>query len=222
MRIDPKDTSTYESQRHRMVDEQLRKRGISNKRLLEVMDKVPRHLFVPLNYRRQAYKDYPLPIGSNQTISQPYIVAEMIQALCPLSGTKKILEIGTGSGYQTALLAELSDNVVSIESSLDLFVSAEHRLRDLGYSNITLVIGDGTTGVPSGAPYDKIIASGSLPDIPQQLITQLKPNGIAVFPVGTRQYQQLVTVNKQDGKITKNNLSPCRFVPLIGKAGWSN
>lgn len=204
-----------------MVKHQLRARGIADEDVLTVMGRVARHLFVPFSLREEAYEDHPLPIGEGQTISQPYIVALMTEALCA-TGKAKILEIGTGSGYQTAILAELANTVFTVERSSTLSSGAQQHLRDLGYDNIQFVVGDGTLGLPAQAPFDRIIATGSLPRLPQGLLDQLAPDGICVLPVGDRFLQRLLQVKKVGSSVEQHNLVACCFVPLIGEEGWSS
>ena len=209
----------YAAKRRDMTEEQLRARGIDDSRVLATMEKIPRHVFVPPNLQAEAYADYPLPIGGGQTISQPYIVAIMTVALT-LSPTDKVLEIGTGSGYQTAILAELSHTVFTVERAADLSRTAQQRLNDIGYENIHFIIGDGTLGLPRSAPFHKILATGSLPKIPQRLLNQLSENGILVAPVGGRTLQQLLRVQRTGSTPKRENLGACCFVPLVGEAGW--
>jgi len=204
-----------------MVDHQLRARGIADVKLLSVMRKVPRHRFVSPNLWKEAYADHPLPIGEGQTISQPYIVALMSEAL-HLSGEEKVLEIGTGSGYQTAILAELANTVITIERSSVLSQTARERLVQLGYRDICFVVGDGTLGLPTQEPFDRILATGSLPCTPKGLLDQLSNSGILVLPVGDKTLQRLVQIKKTGSSHTKKDLGACRFVPLIGKEGWSS
>ncbi len=204
-----------------MVDYQLRARGIADERLLVVMGQVARHRFVSPTLKKEAYADHPLPIGEGQTISQPYIVALMSEALS-LSGNEKVLEIGTGSGYQTAILAELAGTVFTIERSSALSQAARERLRRLGYHNIRFVVGDGTLGLPADAPFDRILATGSLPRIPPTLLEQLAENGILVLPVGNMALQRLMQVIQSGSSHKKRDLGACRFVPLVGKEGWSS
>lgn len=203
-----------------MVEQQIRARGIIEPHVLAALEQIPRHRFVPPSLRYEAYADHPLPIGSGQTISQPYIVAVMTEALS-LTPTDKVLEIGTGSGYQTALLATLANKVFTIERSRALLQTAQKRLEHLGYENIVFIIGDGTFGLPEEAPFDKILATGSLPEPPAELLRQLAPNGIFVGPVGGRLLQQLVRVERRGSSYRTQKLGACCFVPLIGKAGWS-
>jgi len=204
-----------------MVDHQLRARGIGDERLLVVMEQVARHRFVSPALEKDAYTDHPLPIGEGQTISQPYIVALMSEALC-LSGEEKVLEIGTGSGYQTAILAKLADTVITIERSSSLSQAAHQRLQLLGYRNVRFLIGDGTVGLPEEAPFDRILATGSLPRIPTALLEQLAADGILVLPVGNKVLQRLIQVTRSGTLHKKRDLGACRFVPLIGKEGWSS
>ena len=206
--------------RREMIEKQIRLRGVHDERLLAVMEEIPRSLFVPPNLRNRAYDDTPLPIGEGQTISQPFIVAEMTAAL-KLTGTEKILEIGAGSGYQTAILSKLSRHVVAVERIPSLAAKAKHILGELGYENIDLVVDDGTQGFPAMAPYDRILAAAASPSIPQPLLEQLVEGGIMVLPVGDRWHQQLLMVTKREGKPEIKRLGGCVFVPLIGKHGFS-
>ncbi|MBF8257680.1 MAG: protein-L-isoaspartate o-methyltransferase [Actinobacteria bacterium] len=205
--------------RHRMVAEQIRARGIRDERLLAVMGGTPRHLFVPSNLSARAYDDGPLPIGDGQTISQPYIVAEMTAAL-RLAGTEKVLEIGTGSGYQTAILCRLAKEVVTVERLSTLQASAEITLRESGVDNVRFRTGDGSTGIPDEAPFDRIIVTAAAPGVPPPLFEQLSEGGIIVIPIGGRWEQDLVRVTKESGKERKDFLGGCRFVPLIGEFGF--
>lgn len=207
--------------RYAMVECQLRSRGIVDERVLQVMEQIPRHRFVPALLQEEAYADHPLPIGEGQTISQPYIVALMTQALS-LTGAEKVLEIGTGSGYQTAILAELADDVFTIERSFFLSQAAQERLRRLGYANVHFVVGDGTLGLPEEMPFDRILATGSLPRLPQGLLDQLTADGILVLPVGRRSLQRLVQVTRSGSSLKQRDLGACSFVPLIGEEGWSS
>ncbi len=205
--------------RDRMVETQLISRGIHDPRVLAAMRKVPRHLFVSEALQSQAYADHPLPIGDKQTISQPYIVALMTEAL-QLQGTEKVLEIGTGSGYQTAILAELADQVFSIERLPSLLHNARKILEELGYRNVVLKVGDGTVGWPEEAPFDAILVSAGAPQVPQPLVDQLAMGGRLILPVGDRLTQDLVLVERVPEGIRKKSLGGCRFVDLIGKWGW--
>ena len=211
---------TFASKRRAMVIDQLESRDIRDKHVLSAMGRVPRHLFVPPSLRDQAYEDYPLPIGEGQTISQPYIVALMTQAL-DLRPEDKVLEIGTGSGYQTAILAELSGVVYSVERLGPLAMRARTNLYSQGYTNIFLISGDGTKGLPECAPFNKIIVTAAAPRVPDTLLEQLKNGGKMVVPVGGKQVQDLQLVEKAlNGRLTKRSLGGCRFVPLIGNEGW--
>jgi protein-L-isoaspartate(D-aspartate) O-methyltransferase len=205
--------------RARMVESQIRRRGVRDERVLAAMSKVPRHAFVPKAWALEAYSDFPLPIGEGQTISQPYIVAVMTEALS-LGGSERVLEIGTGSGYQTAILAELADSVWTVERSAVLIRGAEARLSDLGYRNVHFVAGDGTVGLAGEAPFDRIVATGSLPSVPEGLLGQLSAGGILVAPVGRLHDQELVRVERAAEGSRRRDLGPCRFVPLIGAGGW--
>jgi len=209
----------FEKARERMVDLQIVRRGIKDPRVIAAMKKVPRHFFVPESMRSQAYEDHPLPIEEKQTISQPYIVALMTEAL-QLKGHEKVLEIGTGSGYQTAILAELADKVFTIERIPLLAEKARKRLEELGYKNIVYRIGDGTLGWPEEAPFDGILVSAAAPSIPQPLIDQLAMGGRLIIPVGDRLSQELVLVERVPEGIRKSFLGGVRFVDLIGKWGW--
>jgi protein-L-isoaspartate(D-aspartate) O-methyltransferase len=207
-----------EDQRIKMVERQIAGRGIKDEKLIEVMKKVPRHLFVPLEIRHLAYQDSPLSIGEGQTISQPYMVAIMVE-LMEIRGSDKILEIGTGSGYQTAILAEMGAEVYTVERIPSLAIQAENLLKDLGYK-IEYKIGDGSTGWKDKGEFDKIIVSAASPDIPGSLIDQLAEGGILVIPAGDRLIQNLIKIEKNHNGITRTHHGGCAFVPLIGAEGW--
>lgn len=210
----------YQQQRADMVESQLRARGIRDERILDAMLKVPRHFFVPLTYRDHAYSDNPLPIGDQQTISQPFIVALMLQALAP-KGTEIALEIGTGSGYQTALLAELCAMVYTLERSPRLGDQASKRLAELDYKNVECHIGDGSQGLPDMSPFDIIIVSAAAPLLPGPLCSQLNPKGgRMIIPVGDRDKQRLQLVRRNGDEWRVRNLSQVRFVPLVGLYGF--
>ncbi|ACS79869.1 protein-L-isoaspartate(D-aspartate) O-methyltransferase [Maridesulfovibrio salexigens] len=214
MRIDPKRS------RLKMVEEQIAARGVADKNVLDAMRRVPRHMFVQDALASRAYSDSALPIGEGQTISQPYIVAVMSELLQIESG-HKVLEIGTGSGYQAAVLAEMGADVFSVERIRKLFISARKLLFDMRYFNIQLKLDDGTMGWPENAPYDRIIVTAGGPEIPQYLIDQLADPGILVIPVGgQRRVQRLMLVTKTDGKIETTDMGGCAFVDLVGKQGW--
>ncbi len=205
--------------RERMVETQIAARGIHDRRLLDAMKKVPRHLFVDEALWDQAYSDFPLPIGHGQTISQPYIVARMTQEL-GLQGHEKVLEIGTGSGYQTAILAELANKVYSVERIPALLPRAKKILDQLGYHNVLIKLDDGTWGWKEHAPYDAIIVTAGTPVIPEPLLEQLKDPGVMVVPVGDEYSQTLTRITKRDGNIETKYLEGVRFVKLIGDHGW--
>jgi protein-L-isoaspartate(D-aspartate) O-methyltransferase len=197
-----------------MVRYQIYERGIVNNEILKAMRKVPRHLFVPVVYEKEAYDDYPLPIGFGQTISQPYVVAYMTEAVKP-NRHKKVLEIGTGSGYQAAVLSELTDTVYTIEIIPELASEAKARLKNLGYKNIICKSGDGYNGWSEHAPFDIIIVTAAASEIPKPLVDQLAENGRLVIPVGESGYvQELMLLINKNGKIEKKRLAPVRFVPL--------
>lgn len=210
----------YKSARLRMVDAQIRRRGISDTRVLTAMEKVPRHRFVPRDQVSGAYEDHPLPIGYGQTISQPYIVALMTECL-KLEAGDRVLEVGTGSGYQAAILSQLVEKVFSIEIVEPLGLSARKRLAELGYSNVEVRIGDGYLGWPDEAPFDAIIVTAAPETIPQPLIDQLADGGSMVVPVGLH-YQELVLLSKQKGKIQQRSIASVRFVPMVSEPGRGN
>lgn len=203
-----------------MVSEQIEGRNLRNPRVLTAMRQVERHRFVPENLRHSAYVDAPLPIEHGQSISQPYIVALMTDLL-NLVGTEKVLDVGTGSGYQAAILSLLADRVISIERVPELADTARRRLQELGYANVTVVVGDGTLGWPEEAPYDGIlVAAGSL-TVPPPLLEQLTPGGSLVIPLGDSDMQTLYRITKrEDGTTQRECFGPVVFVPLIGHHGW--
>ncbi len=205
--------------RERMVVEQLERRGIRDERVLAAMRKVPRHLFVDLSLAHRAYDDHPLPIGERQTISQPYMVALMTAAL-ELRGTERVLEIGTGSGYQAAILAELAHWVYSIERIPSLAERAERILARLGYRNISIAVGDGSLGWPEAAPFEAIIVTAGAPDVPLALLEQLQLGGRLVIPVGPPCSQTLRRVMKGEKGFQQESLASCVFVKLVGEHGW--
>jgi protein-L-isoaspartate(D-aspartate) O-methyltransferase len=202
-----------------MVETQLISRGISDRKVLEAFNSVPRHEFVGSEYRDIAYSDAPLPIGSGQTISQPYMVALMTQCL-GLKGADTVLEIGSGSGYQAAILSRIAGKVYSVERVPALASSAASTLKSLGCSNVEIVVGDGTLGLPEHAPYDGIIVTAGSPDVPQSLMNQLKQGARLVIPVGGEFSQALTVVERHGDKIKATEICGCVFVPLIGKEGW--
>jgi len=212
----------YEHERKKMVEEQIIRRGITDERVIKAMLKVPREMFVEEALQQKAYGDHPLPIGCEQTISQPFMVALMSQYL-KLSGTEKVLEIGTGSGYQAAILAELAQKVYTIERVKTLYEKAQKLLLEkLRYKNIVTILGDGTLGMINFAPFDRIIVTAAAPDIPKPLIDQLVDNGILVIPKGDKFFQSLVIVTKKNGEVYTHDAGGCVFVPLVGKWGWKN
>ncbi|MBN2620825.1 protein-L-isoaspartate(D-aspartate) O-methyltransferase [candidate division WOR-3 bacterium] len=213
------EVSEWKVERERMVKEQIIARGIKDQRVIDAMKQVPRHLFVEPTYYHQAYKDYPLPIGHDQTISQPYMVASMTELL-EVTGNEKTLEIGTGSGYQTAVLALLCDKVYTIERISELRQHAATLLDQLGFRNVSLMVGDGSLGWSTYAPYDAILVTAGAPEIPNALIAQLAENGRLVIPVGDEYSQVLNLVKKHKGRIYRKEFFSCAFVPLIGKEGW--
>ena len=205
--------------RQNMVETQLRARGIRDERLLIAMAQVPRHDFVEPRYRDQAYEDHPVPIGAGQTVSQPYIVALMLELL-QLDPTSKVLEIGTGSGYQTAVLAKLAAHVYTVERHPQLAREAQETLSRLGLTNVTVLVGDGSQGLPDQAPFDAIVVSAAAPQIPAPLLDQMSEHGRMIIPVGPPEVQELQLVRKREGKPLISLLEGCRFVPLIsGVAG---
>lgn len=210
----------FDITRRRMVETQIIGRGIKDRRVIDTMLKVPRNIFVEEAMAAQAYSDSALPIGEKQTISQPYMVALMSEML-QLTGREKVLELGTGSGYQTAILAELADRVYTIERIRPLALRARKALDRLHYLNVNLKIGDGTDGWPEEAPFDGIIVTAGAPEVPVHLVEQLALGGRLVIPVGNEIDQTLVRITKgQDGIVTREESVPCRFVKLIGKYGW--
>jgi protein-L-isoaspartate(D-aspartate) O-methyltransferase len=215
------DTYPRADERSRMVEHQIRARGITNPRLLSAMAEIPRHIFIPPPYNASAYTDAPLPIGNGQTISQPYIVALMTELLNPKPGDH-ILEIGAGSGYQAAVLSLLVRQVTTIERIPAVAALAKKNLADIGRKNISIIIGDGTRGYPQNAPYEGIIITAATPEIPQPLVDQLGDGGILVAPVGERVSQELMTLKKSGDGMTRSSHGGVRFVPLIGEYGWAD
>ena len=199
-----------------MVESQLRARGLADERVLAAFSRVPRHEFAPERYRDQAYEDHPLPIGEGQTISQPYIVAIMLEAL-GLSTTDKVLEVGTGSGYVTGLLAELAAEVVSIERHASLADAARALIESMGYKNVRIATGDGSRGFPESAPYNAIIVSAAAPELPLELVRQLAEGGRMIIPVGRDDSQQLQLVEMRNGQPRTILRELCRFVPLVSE-----
>jgi len=214
-----KEEMKFGRQREQMVRKQIEARGITDPRVLAAMRKVPRHLFVSEALWDQAYGDYPLPIGAQQTISQPYIVAEMTQAL-QLTEDDRVLEIGTGSGYQAAILAEIAYRVYTVERIHSLYIAARRLFDRLHYHNIIMRYSDGSAGWDAEAPFDAIIVTAGAPEIPQSLVSQLGPGGRLVIPVGDQHTQELVRIYRDEHGIQRTSLGGCRFVKLIGEHGW--
>ena len=214
--IGPQDLA---ERRNRMVEEQLRGRGIRDERVLTAMGRVPRERFVAPEYAWDAYADGPLPIGSGQTVSQPYMVAAMVEAL-EVRPSDRVLEVGTGTGYEAAVLAELAGEVWTIERHGELAEEARHFLSELGYSNVHIVCGDGSLGLPQQAPFNKIVVAAGAPQAPPSLIAQLAEGGTLVVPVGNRFEQQLQVMRKIAGEIITTRHVLCCFVPLVGAEGW--
>ena len=208
------------SERGRMVENQIRRRGVSSPRVLEAMAAVPRHEFVSYKFRNDAYADKPLPIGEGQTISQPYMVAAMTEAL-ELTGSERVLEIGTGSGYQAAVLSLLVGQVITVESHTSLALAAQERLTSLGYANVHVHNGDGSAGFLDAAPYDAILVTAGAPEIPRVFASQLRLGGRVVIPVGDRDNQELVQARLENGELKSRVLFNCKFVLLLGRYGWS-
>ena len=213
------ENTRFAEQRRLMVENQIRKRGVTDERVLHAMAAVPRHEFVPPFWAHQAYADEPLPIGHGQTISQPYIVAAMVASLA-LTGSENVLEIGTGCGYEAAVVSMLAREVHSVEILPDLAQPAAERLKRLGYANIHVHAGDGTLGWPEFSPYETILISAAAPSIPEPLLQQLAEGGRLIAPVGEEDKQELQLITKSEGKLIFRQGGPCRFVPLMGQHGW--
>ena len=214
-------TNDYVQARERMVEKQLVSRGISDPRVLRAMAKVPRHLFLESELWEHAYEDHPLPIGAHQTISQPYILALMVEAL-ELKGTERVLEVGTGSGYAAAVLSELCAEVFTVEVLEELALKSRALLSNLGYKNVSLLMGDGTLGWEEHSPYDAVAISAAAPCIPRPLVEQLKVPGYLVFPIGEEELQTLVRIRKDRAGIREEYLGDCHFVKLTGRYGWED
>jgi protein-L-isoaspartate(D-aspartate) O-methyltransferase len=209
----------FDAARRQMVASQIRDRGIRSVSVLDAMESVPRHLFVPPERLHKAYVDEPLPIGEGQTISQPFMVAAMAEALL-LDGHERVLEVGAGCGYQAAVLSRLAREVIAVEAQPVLAASARERLARLGYANVRVEEGDGSAGWPETAPYDAILVTAAAPAVPQPLVDQLCEGGRLVIPVGTAERQELLRIVKREGRTTEKSLYACRFVPLLGRYGW--
>jgi protein-L-isoaspartate(D-aspartate) O-methyltransferase len=204
-----------------MVEKQIRKRNVNDVRVLECLERIPRHEFVPAEFRDRAYEDAPLPIGEGQTISQPYIVAAMTAAL-RLEGNERVLEIGTGFGYQAAVLACLAREVFTVEFRADLATEATERLGRLGFTNVHVHCGDGTLGLREFAPYDAILVAAAAPSVPAPLLEQLANGGRMILPVGGVENQELRLIERNGDMLRTTTLEPCRFVPLLGAYGWKD
>lgn len=211
----------YQLERLHMVEEQIRSRGIADKRVLAAMGAVPRHLFVPPEHHHLAYADGPLPIGCGQTISQPYIVAYMTELLC-LGGDERVLEVGTGSGYQAAILSCLAKEVWTIERHPELAERATSLAQALGLANVHVRVGDGSVGYAERAPYQAIVVTAAAPDVPQPLLDQLAEGGLLVIPVGGQWGQFLERWQRRGGRFHQEVLAPVAFVPLRGQSGWKD
>lgn len=211
----------YAELRDAMVDAQIRKRGIEDERVLRAMGSVPRHEFVESHWKNVAYTDEPLPISGGQTISQPYIVAVMCAAV-HLQGMEKVLEIGTGCGYQAAVLSCLAREVHTVEYREELASGARERLQRLGYGNVQVYCGDGSLGLEAFAPYDAIVVAAAAPHAPEPLGRQLAEGGRMIVPVGGEGHQVLLLLTKHGGKLSSERREPCRFVPLLGRHGWKD
>ena len=214
-------SNDFADARERMVDVQIAGRGIVDARVLAAMRATPRHIFIPEHLRHAAYQDGPLLIGSGQTISQPYIVALMTELL-NLKGSERVLEIGVGSGYQTAILAGLSREVIGLERIPELAEAAKARLAALGYANVTVLVGDGSAGYVEGAPYDAILVAAAAPRVPEPLLMQMAEGGRLVLPVGNNFEQLLERIERRGGTLHHERSIPVRFVPLVGQYGFSS
>lgn len=210
----------FRGPRRRLL-EQLREQGISDLAVLRAFDLTPRHLFVPAAVRHRAYEDSALPIGNGQTISQPSVHARYLQLLS-LRGTERVLEVGTGSGYQTVLLSHLAAQIFSVERIPALLDSAREAIQSLGIRNVSLLLGDGSLGWREYAPYDAILVGAASPSVPEPLTNQLAEGGRLVIPLGTREEQVLAVVTKREGRLDRQDVAPVRFVPLVGRHGWQD
>ena len=210
----------YTAERRVMIRTQLQRRGITDRRVLQAMREVPRHAFVPPEWRHEAYSDRPLPIADDQTISQPYMVAIMTQSLA-LQGHERVLEVGTGSGYQAAVLSRLAAQVYSIEYFPNLAETARAVLQRLGYTNVQVMTGDGGLGLPAHAPYHGILVAAAAPHVPQSLLGQLAEGGRLAIPVGSVASQELLIITRHGDDYPQARSVPCRFVPLLGREGWT-
>jgi protein-L-isoaspartate(D-aspartate) O-methyltransferase len=214
-------SDAYAERRREMVETQIRGRGVTDGRVLEAMGTVPRHEFVPPQFRDASYSDEPLGIGDGQTISQPYIVASMCAALA-LNGTEKVLEIGTGSGYHAAILSTLARVVYTVECRAELATSAAGRLQQLGFDNVHVRYGDGTLGLKEVAPFDAILVAAAAPALPKPLLEQLAEGGRMIVPIGAEKEQRLILIVHQGNEFVSERRESCRFVPLVGHYGWKD
>jgi len=213
------DENAFALERNRMVDDQIAARGVKDPRVLEALREVPRHFFIPPEFQKHAYEDHPIEIGCGQTISQPYMVAIMTELL-DLEASDRVLEIGTGSGYQTAILAALAGEVVSVERHADLAEWARLRIAECGLRNVKVIVGDGTQGYPERAPYDAILVTAGGPHVPDSLKDQLAIGGRLVCPAGPRECQRLIKLTRSSAGFDEETSIGCVFVPLIGEEGW--
>lgn len=213
------DADPYARERYEMVERQIRARGVIDPAVLDAMRSVPRHLFVPPEFELSAYQDRPLPIGEGQTISQPYIVAVMTELLALKKGDR-VLEVGTGSGYQAALLARVAGSVISIERLPEVAAQAEENLKRASITGVRIIVGDGTQGYTEEAPYDGILITAATPSVPEPLVGQLVDGGRLVAPVGTRDFQDLVRLVRKGNRVESTTFGGVCFVPLIGEHGW--
>ncbi|NLN94094.1 MAG: protein-L-isoaspartate(D-aspartate) O-methyltransferase [Candidatus Hydrogenedens sp.] len=213
------DSDYFKQARKKMVKEQIRKRGVKDPRVLDALLTVPRHLFVEKSLQKEAYEDRPQPIAEEQTISQPYIVAAMTEWLNPFPESR-VLEIGTGSGYQAAVLALLAREVYTVERHRALHLEAAERLKRLNFHQVICVLSDGSLGYEAAAPYDGILVTAGAPHIPEALLNQLNDGGVLVAPVGDRRHQRLIRITRLGDEFVREEGTPCRFVPLIGNQGW--
>jgi protein-L-isoaspartate(D-aspartate) O-methyltransferase len=209
----------WEAARRRMVETQIAARGVKDERVLAAMTDIPRHLFVPSTFREAAYNDSPLPIGKGQTISQPYIVAVMTELLM-VKPEDRVLEIGSGSGYQAAILGKLAKSVITVERIPDVADMARENLSSVGITNVTVITGNGTIGYPGDAPYDAILITAATPSVPPPLVDQMAEGGRLVAPVGSRDLQELVRLTRKEGRTTRELFGGVVFVPLLGEYGW--
>jgi protein-L-isoaspartate(D-aspartate) O-methyltransferase len=216
---DGSESARFAEERRLMVESQIRRRGVTQEQVLRAISAVPRHEFVPPSWIHQAYADEPLPIGYGQTISQPYIVAAMVASL-ELAGSENVLEVGTGCGYQAAVLSLLAREVHSVEILPELADPAAERLQRLGYRNVHVHCGDGTLGWPESSPYDAILISAAAPAVPEPLLQQLADGGRLIAPVGSEDKQELQLITKREGRLIVSKSGPCRFVRLMGRHGW--